>query len=97
MNSKTYIEALEIERASDWDQAHCIFQDINTPEAAWIHAYLHRVEGDLGNVLHRNPKFFLPPKIVNGGDQQVEVLDVEDLFAEIAAQLPPTNHCPNTR
>ena len=33
----------------DWDQAHRIVQDDNSREAAWVHAYLHRVEGDLGN------------------------------------------------
>ena len=52
MDSKTYIKALEIERAGDWDRAHRIVQEINTPEAAWIHAYLHRVEGDLGNAAY---------------------------------------------
>ncbi|OSI75652.1 hypothetical protein [Bradyrhizobium canariense] len=33
----------------DWDQAHKIVQDESGREAAWVHAYLHRVEGDLGN------------------------------------------------
>jgi hypothetical protein len=33
----------------DWDAAHRIVQDESTREAAWVHAYLHRVEGDLGN------------------------------------------------
>ena len=33
----------------NWDMAHHIVQDINTQTASWIHAYLHRVEGDLGN------------------------------------------------
>ena len=32
-----------------WDQAHKIVQDENSRDAAWVHAYLHRVEGDLGN------------------------------------------------
>jgi len=32
-----------------WDDAHKIVQDEATREAAWVHAYLHRVEGDLGN------------------------------------------------
>ncbi|MBX9648157.1 MAG: hypothetical protein K2X57_14015 [Xanthobacteraceae bacterium] len=32
-----------------WDQAHKIVQDESTADAAWVHAYLHRVEGDLGN------------------------------------------------
>ena len=32
-----------------WDTAHRIVQDEDTADAAWVHAYLHRVEGDLGN------------------------------------------------
>jgi hypothetical protein len=33
----------------DWAKAHAIVQDENGVDAAWVHAYLHRVEGDLGN------------------------------------------------
>jgi hypothetical protein len=33
----------------NWDQAHKIVQDESSADAAWVHAYLHRVEGDLGN------------------------------------------------
>jgi hypothetical protein len=33
----------------NWDMAHKIAQDVETVDAAWVHAYLHRVEGDLGN------------------------------------------------
>ncbi|WP_441236639.1 hypothetical protein [Bradyrhizobium sp. 930_D9_N1_4] len=33
----------------DWDQAHRIVQNDSGRDAAWVHAYLHRVEGDLGN------------------------------------------------
>ena len=36
----------------DWDQAHKIVQDESSREAAWVHAYLHRVEGDLGNATY---------------------------------------------
>jgi hypothetical protein len=32
-----------------WDQAHKIVQDESSAGAAWVHGYLHRVEGDLGN------------------------------------------------
>jgi hypothetical protein len=32
-----------------WDQAHKIVMNEATATAAWVHAYLHRVEGDLGN------------------------------------------------
>lgn len=33
----------------DWGKAHDIAQDIPTPEGSWVHAYLHRVEGDQSN------------------------------------------------
>jgi hypothetical protein len=33
----------------DWDAAHKIVQDESDANAAWVHAYLHRVEGDLSN------------------------------------------------
>ena len=36
-------------RQGQWDEAHKIVQDEDTADAAWVHAYLHRVEGDLGN------------------------------------------------
>ena len=32
-----------------WDEAHKIAQHHDTAASAWVHAYLHRVEGDLGN------------------------------------------------
>ena len=32
-----------------WDGAHRIVQDEDDKDSAWVHAYLHRVEGDLGN------------------------------------------------
>ena len=33
----------------EWDRAHKIVMNEETADAAWVHAYLHRVEGDLGN------------------------------------------------
>jgi hypothetical protein len=33
----------------NWDQAHKIAQNQDTAASAWVHAYLHRVEGDPGN------------------------------------------------
>ncbi len=33
----------------EWDSAHGIAQDDNSADGAWVHAYLHRVEGDEGN------------------------------------------------
>jgi hypothetical protein len=33
----------------DWDTAHHIAQDIASTDGYWVHAWLHRQEGDLGN------------------------------------------------
>ena len=33
----------------DWDKAHKIVMDEVDKDCAWVHAYLHRVEGDLEN------------------------------------------------
>ena len=41
--------ALELDRDGDWDGAHSIVQDTEAIDSCWIHAYLHRKEGDLGN------------------------------------------------
>jgi hypothetical protein len=35
--------------SGDWNAAHALVQDEAGAEAAWVHAYLHRVEGDLAN------------------------------------------------
>jgi hypothetical protein len=33
----------------DWDKAHHLAQAQDDAQGAWVHAYLHRVEGDLSN------------------------------------------------
>jgi hypothetical protein len=43
------LHALWSDGRGDWNAAHGIAQDIEGPTGAWIHAYLHRKEGDLGN------------------------------------------------
>ena len=44
-----YATALWYDARGNWQQAHNLVQDLETSEAAWIHAYLHRKEGDRGN------------------------------------------------
>ena len=43
------LQALLLESAGDWDSAHRLAQDDSSRDGSWVHAYLHRVEGDLGN------------------------------------------------
>ena len=33
----------------DWNKAHKIVMNEDDADCAWVHAYLHRVEGDLDN------------------------------------------------
>jgi hypothetical protein len=46
------LQALWYDGKGDWNKAHNIAQDIETAEGSWIHAYLHRKEGDLGNAAY---------------------------------------------
>jgi len=41
--------ALWQEAKGDWDAAHRLTQAINGGDGAWVHAYLHRKEGDISN------------------------------------------------
>lgn len=47
--SSDYLKAMWYDAKNNWKKAHEIVQDMNSSEASWIHAYLHRKEGDLGN------------------------------------------------
>jgi len=42
-------KALWLVKAGRWDDAHDLCNDIPGSAGSWIHAYLHREEGDLGN------------------------------------------------
>ncbi len=46
------LRALWLEARGDWDGAHQIIQDTNDRSVAWVHAYLHRKEGDLINAAY---------------------------------------------
>lgn len=49
MSNHQLLDALKLAQSGDWDAAHDIVQDLSSPGAARIHAYLHRVEGDDSN------------------------------------------------
>ena len=43
---------LWLAKAGRWDAAHDACQDLPDPAGAWIHAWLHREEGDYGNACY---------------------------------------------
>ena len=47
-----YLTALWHEKRGEWSKAHEIVQEMNDANAAWIHAYLHRKEGNKGNAAY---------------------------------------------
>ena len=45
----TALQALWHAGRDNWDQAHDLAQDDPSAAGSWVHAYLHRVEGDTWN------------------------------------------------
>jgi len=43
------LKALWYDAQGDWHKAHDIAQDVHSNDGSWIHAYLHRKEGDKWN------------------------------------------------
>ena len=48
-DSSLALKAMWYDANSDWDKAHTAAQDQDDATGAWVHAYLHRVEGDESN------------------------------------------------
>ena len=62
---------------NEWTRAHEIAQDIDDETGAWVHAYLHRVEGDNSNAAYWYRRA--------GRPVAREVLEVE--FEQIVTEL----------
>tara|TARA_R110002050_G_scaffold25378_5_gene67729 strand:+ start:15952 stop:16260 length:309 start_codon:yes stop_codon:yes gene_type:complete len=43
------LRAMWFDAKGDWESSHEIAQDLHTSDGSWIHAYLHRKEGDKFN------------------------------------------------
>ena len=43
------LQALWWDAKGDWSKAHSVAQDVHNSNGAWVHAYLHRKEGDEWN------------------------------------------------
>ena len=71
--------ALWLTKKGRWEDAHDVAQDIATPMGSWIHAHLHRIEGDLGNAGYWYSRAGKPRK------SNAEGLD--DEWIEIAKEL----------
>ena len=57
--------ALWHDARGDWEKAHGVAQDVDDREGSWVHAYLHRKEGDLGNADYWYRRAGQPPKRIS--------------------------------
>ena len=48
-NLSGHLQSLWYDAKGDWNRSHEVIQNIEDKTAAWIHAYLHRKEGDISN------------------------------------------------
>ena len=71
-------QALWFTKRGDWEQAHGIAQDIETPLGSWIHALLHLIEGDLGNARYWFAEAGRPAK---------KPSQIDELWDEIAEEV----------
>ena len=67
------LKAMWYARKENWDKAHNIAQSISTELGSWIHAYLHRVEGDLSNADYWYKRAGKPP---HSGSTEAEADDI---------------------
>ncbi len=78
------LRAVELALADDWDAAHQLEQQYESDAtAAWIHAVLHKMEGDLSNARYW----------YNRADQMQHVADKPRTeLAAIKAELTKAGH-----
>lgn len=48
-NISVYLQAMWYDANDNWDKAHALVDSLDDADACWVHAYLHRKEGDAGN------------------------------------------------
>jgi hypothetical protein len=52
----TLLHALWLDAHGDWSAAHSLVDELETPDGCWVHAYLHRKNGDASNAAYWYPR-----------------------------------------
>ena len=68
------LQALWYDARGDWDRAHQVAQDVDDETGAWVHAYLHRKEGDLGNAAYWYRRAGRPVASGSLGDEWIRIV-----------------------
>ena len=72
--------ALWLDGRGEWDEAHEVAQEEDSPDGAWVHAYLHRREGDAANAAYWYRRARRP--VASGGAAE----EWEAIVAELLAR-----------
>lgn len=75
------LQALWYDKKGNWDKAHQIVQDANDVDSAWVHAYLHRQEGDINNARYWYRRSG-QPEFIGSLDQEWEQI-TSDLLVKL--------------
>ena len=71
------LEAMWYQAKGNWEEAHRLAQSEQSPAGSWVHAFLHRVEGDHGNAAYW----------YRLADRPVRTSSLDDEWEEIVAAL----------
>ena len=80
--SLTLLKAVNAALKKDWHAAHLVAQDSEHPASQWLHAVLHKIEGDAGNSRYWYAR---------AGKNYEDFADAEDELRSIATVLEKSN------
>jgi len=70
------LEALWCDAKGEWAKAHESAQQDEGPAGAWVHAYLHRKEGDLSNAAYWYQRAGKPPAGMSLDQEWAEIVSL---------------------
>jgi hypothetical protein len=73
------LRALWFDAKGDWDRAHKCVDELADPDSMWVHAYLHRKEGDAWNAGYWYRRAGRPP---HGGELAQEWREIASALIE---------------
>lgn len=73
--------AVQVALDGNWEAAHLIAQDYSDVNANWLHAILHKIEGDIGN-----SHYWYARTAMNGANARAYA-DFDDVREELMAIL----------
>lgn len=84
-NGQQLKAAVQAALDGDWEASHLIAQDYSDATANWLHAVLHKIEGDVGN------SHYWYARTSTNGENAKRYADFNDVRDELTAILNSIN------